>query len=62
MLWLMDSMPYATTHNLTSPHKFPLVQITLDYSSRVNPMPPSQASIHAGSEAYTRTNQLIQAP
>jgi hypothetical protein len=54
MLWLMDSMPYATTLNLNTPHKFPLVQITLDYSSRVNPMPPSQASIHAGSEAYTR--------
>jgi hypothetical protein len=54
MLWLMDSMLYATTLNLNSPHKFPLVQITLDYSSRVNPMPPSQASIHAGFKAYTR--------
>jgi hypothetical protein len=62
MFWLVDSMPYATTHNLNTPHKFPLVQIRLDYSSRVNPMPPSQASIHAGSEAYTRENQLIQAP
>jgi hypothetical protein len=62
MFWLVDSMPYATTLNLNTSHKFPLVQIRLDYSSRVNPMPPSQASIHAGSEAYTRENQLIQAP
>jgi hypothetical protein len=62
MFWLMDSMPYATTLNLTSPHKFPLVQITLDYSSRVNPMPPSQASIHAGSEAYTRKIDLSKPP
>jgi hypothetical protein len=54
MFWLVDSMPYATTHNLTSPHKFPLVQITLDYSSRVNPSALCNPSIHAGSEAYTR--------
>ena len=54
MFWLVDSMPYATTLNLNTLHKFPLIQIRLDYSSRVNPMPPSQASIHAGSEAYTR--------
>ena len=62
MLWLMDSMLYAMTHNLTSPHKFPLVQIHLDYSARVNPTPLCKASIHAGSEAYTRQNRLIQAP
>lgn len=62
MFWLVDSMPYATTLNLNTPHKFPLIQIHLDYSSRVNPNAPSQASIHAGSEAYTRQNRLIQAP
>ena len=54
MFWLMDSMPYATTHNLNSPHKKALSNPHLDYSNRVNPMPLSQASIHAGSEAYTR--------
>ena len=54
MFWLMDSMPYATTLNLNSPHIKALSNPHLDYSSRVNPMPPSQASIHAGSEAYTR--------
>ena len=54
MFWLVDSMPYATTLNLNSPHKKALSNPHLDYSNRVNPMPPSQASIHAGSEAYTR--------
>ena len=39
MFWLMDSMPYATTLNLNSPHKKALSNPHLDYSSRVNPMP-----------------------
>lgn len=54
MLWLVDSVPYATTLNLNTPHKFPLVQIRLDYSSRVNPNTLCNPSIHAGSEVYTR--------
>jgi hypothetical protein len=62
MLWLMDSMPYAMTHNLTSPHKSCLSNPHLDYSSRVNPNAPCKPRIHAGYTAYTRTNQLIQAP
>ena len=54
MFWLMDSMPYAMTHNLSSPHIKALSNPHLDYSNRVNPMPLPQASIHADSEAYTR--------